>query len=41
MDLCYLLKFLAVKNVGFYYAIGITISGKNWSMLIKVFMFKK
>lgn len=41
MDLCYWFKFLAVYNVGKYYATGIAIFGKNFSMLIKVFMFKK
>lgn len=41
MDLCYWFKFLAVKNFGLYYATGITISGKNFSMLIKVFVLKK
>lgn len=41
MDLCYWFKFLAVKNFGLYYATGITISGKNFSMLIKVFVLQK
>lgn len=41
MDLCYWFKFLVVKNFGFYYVIGIIIFGKNFFMLIKVFVLKK
>lgn len=41
MDLCYWFKFQAVKNAGKCYVTGISISGKNFSMLIKMFMLKK